>query len=198
MLEYLKTMAQFQEAVYRNNNQGKAKLLNYTSVEDFVLDRGSEPKNSEPLTQEEYNYLMKTVERCIVSNFPYRQCFYNAQVLLLADWDERLTYVEGFCQSKTMPVHHGWLELDGKVIDVTYSTTDRTIDEPPPEDLKDRVLGSIPSGWEYIGVSFQRSEVIDFLTTHQVSDGLIGNFRQIEQTFNLPRKGAKYAQETQR
>jgi len=198
MLEYLKMMAQLQDATYRNNNRGRTKLLNYTSVADFVLDRGSEPKISEPLTQDEYEYLMRTVKRCIVSNFPYRQCFYNAQVLLLADWDEQLTYVEGFCQSNIMPVHHGWLEMNGKVIDVTYSTTDRTIDEHPPENLKDRVLGSIPSGWEYMGVSFQRSEVIDFLKTHEVSDGLIGNFRQIEKTFNLPRKGAKYANETQR
>ena len=192
MRQQLESQAMVQAHTYFLNRQSHIKLgfepndLNYTSVVDFVLDRGQAPV-SLPLTEEQYEYLMSVVDNCIEESFPYKKCFYNSQVLLLADYNERLTYCEGYCQSKTLPVHHGWLELDGKVVDVTFSTSNRTLADEPQGDLRDRVLGTIPDGWEYLGVRFDRDEVFEFLEKYEVADGLIGNYRQMEKTFSLPR-----------
>lgn len=187
MLDYLKSLAEVGREVYQLNGADRYQL-NYTSVADFVLDRGSPPKVSEPLTEEQYEYLLQVAEDCIEEHFEYKQCFYNSQVLLLSDFQDRMVYWEGFCFTGVMPAHHGWLELDGKLVDVTYTPLKRPLDAVPPKDLKDRVLGKIPEGWEYLGVPFDKEDVRDFIFEHCVSDGLIGNFRQIEKTFMLPRK----------
>ena len=175
--------------------RGKQYPYTYTCVEDYVLDRGKIPTSS-ALSDEQYAYLMKVVALSIRDTFPYRQCFFNSQILILADVDNRLEYIEGYCLgSSRIPVHHGWLELDGKVVDVTYSTTDRTLEEEAPEDLRDRILGVIPEGWIYYGVQFDRSEVKSFIFEYKYSDHLIGNYRQMEKTFNKPRLKKDYRYE---
>lgn len=53
--------------------------------------------------------------------FKPQQCYFNAQSLFLRDLGGKLEYWEGWWSSPDLPipVHHGWLMLNGKVIDVT-------------------------------------------------------------------------------
>lgn len=184
LVQYLEQLVELQQRVRQLNDSPS---FNYVCAEDFILDRGYRP-TSEALTEEQYEYLMQCVGFAIRQSFPYKQCFFNSQILVLADFDDRLKYIEGYCKGPSgFPVHHGWLELDGKVVDVTFSNSDRGIEEEPPADLKDRVLGEIPEGWIYYGVQFESSEVADFIHEHHYSDHLIANYRQFEKTLNLPR-----------
>jgi hypothetical protein len=90
---------------------------------------------------------------------------------------ERMKYVEGyvFTAKLPMPVHHAWIELDGKVIDLTLVTTEYTPQDlerfyygallQREDDLSDRVLGIIPEGWTYYGVRFDIEEIAqDFIS----------------------------------
>ena len=144
----------------------------YTSLADYLLDRGHAFESKPPLTEEEFAFLTSVADyarRCEQGRvFPPKQCFANAMMLTLADADDRLTYCEGFAVTGLFPVHHAWLTLDGKLVDVTRSlrpeATQEFIDGKAPQaDLKDRVLGAIPEGWEYLGVEFQRSAVRDYI-----------------------------------
>jgi len=69
--------------------------------------------------------------------FAYNLCFTNSQELMAFDATGKVIYVEGYVWAygdRLPPVHHGWLSLHGKVLDVTAVT--RTIAHPdklPPE-----------------------------------------------------------------
>lgn len=109
-----------------------------------------------------------------------KQCFYNAQFVSMVasskGLSDRVKYVEGYCikSSLPIPVHHAWVELDGKVVDLTLVTTKYTTQElerfyhgeilPREDDLSDRILGLIPEGWVYYGVRFDIDEIAqDFI-----------------------------------
>jgi hypothetical protein len=132
----------------------------YSCVEDYVLDRGTSYDVSASLTPEELGILLDAVD-----TFPGRlrqkRCFHNAQMLAL--FERRLDYVEGVAVGRSgFPVHHGWLALNGKVIDVTWRT-----DKPNHRGrLRDRVFGVIPDGWAYRGVAFPRAEILRRFEDH--------------------------------
>ena len=135
----------------------------YIDLCDYVLDRGTPQPASAPLTEEQYEYLM----RCVASRpMVPKQCFHNSQMLLTNDRECRLQYKEGFAYTGVIPVHHAWVELDGKLVDVTRSTRKEAVQEfldgvEPQYDLRDRVLGVVPSGWVYLGCSFDTDTLID-------------------------------------
>jgi len=88
-----------------------------------------------------------------LEGFERKQCFFNAQRLVTAGPDGPL-YCEGYCYPKGgIPVHHAWLTLNGKVVDVTLH--DRETGEP--------VLGEFTTRL-YVGISFEtrlvRSEML--------------------------------------
>jgi hypothetical protein len=94
----------------------------------------------------------------------------------------RVKYHEGYVWTGLMPILHGWITLDDKIVDVTLSTdreaTQRYFDgEPPQEDLKDRVLGVIPNGWEYLGVPMETDYVVGFMLEKMESRSLIDNWQ---------------------
>ena len=135
----------------------------YIDICDYVLDRGTPQPASAPLTEEQYEYLMRCVAfRPMVP----KQCFHNSQMLLTNDREGRLQYKEGFAYTGVMPVHHAWVELDGKLVDVTRSTRKEAVQEfldgvEPQYDLRDRVLGVVPAGWVYLGCPFDTDTLID-------------------------------------
>jgi len=157
--------------------------FNYTSTEDFVLDRGEPQPESAPLTEEQLEYLLKVAGRCTGVPFEPKQCFQNAMVLTAADHEDRIWYVEGYCLSGAIPVHHAWVELDGKLVDLTRSLRGKeAVDEfmagkPPQEDLLDRVLGEIPKGWMYLGIKFPVEAVRSYMFEHEETNALIGNYK---------------------
>ena len=156
--------------------------FSYSCVEDYVLDRGEVPV-SEALTEEQFDYLTKVANRCGVK-FWSKQCFHNAQSLILEDWDRRMKYVEGIACSGGLPVHHAWVELDGKLVDLTRSTRGQeAVDDflagrQPQADLKDRVLGEIPEGWEYIGVKFDHEVILEYVCEFGETNAMIASYKR--------------------
>ncbi len=142
----------------------------------YLTDNGKTFTHSECLTEEQQD-LVETM--CIAFEPQAKQCFFNAQYMSLmssAQLGERLKYCEGFfCRKGGIPVHHAWLTLDGKLIDVTLTTNEYTVEQltafmedgeelPREDNLSDCILGVIPDGWEYFGVEFDAKKVAqDFM-----------------------------------
>lgn len=143
-------------------------------VSQYIKENG-ESSVSQVLTQDEYEYV-----KYLTATFEAKakQCFYNAQMICLmaGSLDADVKYVEGYVKSAgRVPVHHAWVEVNGKTVDVTLVTTQYSMEQleqfmnigielPRAVDLSDRVLGAIPKEWEYYGVKFDSSEVAqDFI-----------------------------------
>ena len=155
---------------------------NYAGLCDFILDRGHPRPDSSPLTDEQFEYLTK-VAKATTLPFEPKQCFHNAMMLTICDsrLEGRIEYVEGFAVTGVIPVHHAWVELDGKLVDLTRSlrpeaAKDFIDGKPPQADLRDRLLGVIPEGWEYLGVTFDSDEVQNYVWEHEETNSLITNY----------------------
>jgi len=156
----------------------------YIPQEEYVLDHGLSMISGEPLSSEQYEYL-KLIGASI--DHAPKQCFHNAQLLTLhSSWNEvqpdRIQYHEGYVWTGLIPILHAWVTLDGKIVDTTLSTdpnsTQRWLNgEPPQEDLRDRVLGVIPEGWEYLGVPMDTEYVTSQLLKNMESRSLIDNWQ---------------------
>jgi len=139
------------------------------SFEGYVLREGR-PYESAELSADEMDYLMRISRRM---QFPIKQCYYNSQMLMtMRDNDRRLTYVEGYCAHAAIPVLHGWLELGGKVVDLTM----RTKVPAKRKRFRDRVLGSWSDGRQYWGVRFEREYVVDRMIARRAAGSLIDDF----------------------
>lgn len=127
------------------------------SLERFVLDHGRQYL-SQKLTKEERAIVQAAVEayHALHGRFDHRHCFANSQGLLACDETRKLVYVEGFAWTHTlMPALHGWISINGKLIDVTLPAT-RLSDTKRREPR--RVLGEF-SDRSYFGLPFLRSYV---------------------------------------
>lgn len=136
----------------------------YVSLEDYVAQNGR-GFSSEALTSEELQIVTAAVKNFGLRRTQPRQCFYNAQMIVTSDFTGTLRYCEGYASGNAcFPVLHGWITINGKLVDVTW----RLDGKPTSGALKERVLGVIPEGWEYIGVEFRTSYVYDkMLRTHE-------------------------------
>lgn len=126
---------------------------NYHGLEDYVLDRGVHYAST-PLTRDERSIVQAAKLNAIDRSFQPKQCFYNAQLLAVADETRTLAYCEGFACSGIMPLHHGWCVINGKVVDLTW----RQKPQGPP------IMGTFGPEWGYVGVTFDtdalRSEIL--------------------------------------
>jgi len=164
---------------------------NQMCLSRYVLENGSEI-GSEPLTEEQRDI----VDYFLIHFEPKaKECFFNAMFCcMVANRDSelasRIKYCEGFAECKSpFPVHHAWITLDGKVVDLTLSTTEHTLEEltafmeegvdlPRKEDLSDRVLGEIPETWKYFGVEFDAKEIAKNFIERQKSFSVIDDWEQ--------------------
>ena len=140
----------------RDMQRAQSGSWSYCSFYDYVLDRGRAGR-IENLTNEEWN----------IASVPFHSrpqgCFYNAQSIVLKDRTKQMVYVEGFAVCGLLPMHHGWVELNGKVLDPTWSRSAYTPDEnnsyfgvefsreeikAARETRKKKVLWSIIDNWE--------------------------------------------------
>ena len=153
------------------------------SFEGYVLREGR-PIESQELTADELAYVLEVTKRGV---FPIKQCYYNSQMILMRDFKHRLTYVEGVCAHAIIPVLHGWLEIGGKVIDVTMRSKVRA----KRRQLADRVLGSWSDGREYFGVPMTRKYVVDRMIARQAAGSLIDDW---EAGFPLIRKDHEHSE----
>lgn len=142
---YLSAMVQLNQRTWPELPPG----VNYRGPYEFVLVNGVE-YSSAPLSRDEYDLLVTAVRAARINPQP-RQCFYTAQMVATADRTTRLVYHEGYAVGRTIPVHHGWLVVGGKVVDLTWRA------EKPLRSngrWRDRVLGVQPDGWQYVGVPY--------------------------------------------
>ena len=154
----------------------------HLTMEGYVLEKGLAMASSQPLTDDQYNYL--GVITGMIECLP-KQCFHNAQMMTLADSyrvRQRVKYHEGYVFKNISPVLHAWVTLDDKIVDVTLSTDPESAQrffagESPQEDLRDRVLGVIPEGWEYLGVPMETDYVVSTMMKNQESRSLIDNWQ---------------------
>ena len=125
----------------------KANNLNIVSAEKYLLSNGKFFESKISTSQDLLN-----VKKCLkrLSGKPKKkQCFYNAQQLALYCEDKGIKYFEGYAISGiNFPIHHGWNEINGKVVDVTWDFDGNT-----------PVIGEIPKGWAYYGVEFTKEQI---------------------------------------
>jgi len=143
------------------------------NVYGYVLRKGKRAVSKEPLTDEQMGYLL---ELAGCEDMEAKQCFYNASVLLIRDFGtKRLKYYEGYVllDGLTFPILHAWLELDGKLVDVTLQHENS---DGRAEDLSDRILGVIPPQLQYYGVPMDTQLLIDNLLEKGESFSLIDNW----------------------
>lgn len=166
MRDYLKQLVAFRRTMK------KPEGFNYCCIEDYVLDRGVEALASEPLTEDEATILWRAAGG---SRFKQKECFYNAQRLCLHDLTGELQYQEGYAiGSAGFPVHHGWVTINGKVIDLTWRTAKPMRGKGR---LRNRIIGVIPEGWKYIGVPFPTEEIRRRWLEMQAAVSFIGDWQ---------------------
>ncbi len=97
--------------------------------------------------------------------FRLKQCFHNAQRIVLADKTKTLQYVEGHRTEAHIPLPtlHAWAVVNGKVIDPTPSITRADIEETANllelgilPVAKGLTLGIFAEGTTYVGVALPR------------------------------------------
>tara|TARA_B100001094_G_scaffold314673_1_gene353779 strand:+ start:1641 stop:2234 length:594 start_codon:yes stop_codon:yes gene_type:complete len=148
----------------------------YFNAQDFVLDRGKNQPENNQVTPEQYAYL-KTRD-VGVDGFEQKQCFYNAQRLILADHEGRFEYWEGYAYTGVIPVLHAWVVFEGSLVDVTRSIRPEATFEffegkKAMPCLTDRVLGIVPKHWRYYGVKFDSNYVREVVLSNCKTMSLI-------------------------
>ena len=162
VVEYLQTVAGFT----RDRPRCGTAQPKYTSFEEFVLEQGH-LYTSQPLTEDEWEIFTVAARAALrrkrSKDFPLKQCFANSQRIVLADASNTMRYAEGYVTS-IIPIHHGWVDLNGKVVDVTLRVHPQY--EGPMyarRRFPDRAIGETPSCREYYGLTFADREVVKFV-----------------------------------
>lgn len=88
------------------------------SREGYVLERGRAYLPS-PLNRKEKRLVAEAVRSMSFEVEP-GSCFYNSQGLVAADPTSSLVYTEGWATAYGFPFEHGWVSLNGKVVDLTW------------------------------------------------------------------------------
>lgn len=145
----------------------------YRCFEDYVLQKGS-MLTSSPLTDEEEAIVQEALDRMAearINVHEMKQCFSNAQQLLLFADVPELVYYEGYACGRLagFAVHHGWLGINGKVIDLTWRlespNTSRSL-------LPHHPVGQLPDGYEYWGFPV---ECVDYLRFRVIAREAVGS-----------------------
>ena len=86
-----------------------------------------------------------------------RECFYNAQQLVLR-YPKEFTYWEGYAVRMPVPfpVHHAWTTFQGFLVDPTFR-----LDIDKRCSINNIVIGQAPEGWEYFGRAYGVKQVED-------------------------------------
>lgn len=172
--QYLNQHAAWMREVRKGSN------WKYSSVEDYVVQKGI-VFSSAPLTTEELAIIYDAAGH---EEYPIKQCFANSQKLVMNDRSNKLLYTEGFA-SGVIPIHHGWVSINRKVVDLTmrvYEIINGGIEKKLQlhnhKRFKDRVLGILPAGREYVGVTFDREIVLNSMKATMMYQSLIDNWQQ--------------------
>lgn len=138
----------------------------YSCFEDYVLKNGV-VMESAPLTDDELEIIEATIaraERLGHQVTEFKQCFANSQMLVLCQPADDLIYHEGYAMGRAaIPVHHGWVTINGKVIDPTWK-----LERPASRSvLPEHPVGELPEGHIYFGVPFENVEYLEHRISHR-------------------------------
>lgn len=112
----------------------------YKSLYHFAIEEMQYYKPAH-LTSAEKSIVMRAIK--LLGFIPQvKQCFYNSQFLALSDPTDTIQYVEGYGKN-IIPTLHGWCEINGKVIDLTWKS-----------ESGEYILGHFDNGRAYAGVKF--------------------------------------------
>lgn len=92
-----------------------------------------------------------------------KQCFMNAQKFALHHPDAH--YYEGYWWGGLIPVHHGWIVLDGQVVDFTAEAVDR---------LTGRDVD--PATNDYFGVHVPTDFLMKSIARSKLWTGVLGEY----------------------
>ena len=160
--------------IRKRGNMRVPEGYDYTCFEDYVLRNGT-LLTSSALTEDEEQTVKEALDRAArvgVDVHEMKQCFANSQTLLLMSDEPDLIYYEGFATGRVgFPIHHGWLGINGKVVDLTWRLqhpdTSRTL-------LPERPVGELPENWMYWGVPFENPEYVRFrMNTREIIGSLL-------------------------
>lgn len=138
----------------------------YCCIEDYVSNNGV-AFTSEPLTEDESQVVFDAIDASRM-RFQIKECFYNAQLLVLNDSSDQLIYHEGYGYSGIFPVLHGWATINNKVIDLTWRVTPFK-----RRRMQDRVLGEFPQPYEYFGVPFANKTSLRLIVLQRGAAGTL-------------------------
>lgn len=147
----------------------------------LILEKGDEYASAE-LTPRELEFV-EAAAGASICRFEAKQCFSNSQLFMLAVRniesefpDIEATYIEGYfaLSDIPIPIHHGWVSVNGKVVDLTMTQDEYTAAIP---EFSDRVLGRIPSDFEYIGLPIETVDVLYRIEEHQEAHNFLDDRR---------------------
>ncbi len=150
-------------------------MKDFSAPMKYVFDKGH-IFISTTLTDEEFDFLKSALsllrERVKTDA---KQCYSNSQIFLLSletmgllkRDDIRIRYCEGFFIDKSIPIPiaHGWITLNNKIIDITLTQSEYQTNIPK---LKNKIIAQIPQGFVYIGVEIDT----EFVLKRMLDDGV--------------------------
>jgi hypothetical protein len=146
------------------NSISKPKEYEYDSIYHFILENGTFIKSSS-LTTAERIYVNNAIEKMGFEP-QYKQCYYNAQMIMLTDDKGEIQYSEGLAQS-IIPVMHGFNTINGKLIDLTWR-----------DDEEQFILGKFSRNRAYYGVKFNKKTIIDRMKKTGFAGSIIDNYQE--------------------
>jgi len=135
----------------------------YDSPQAFLLEKGIQYK-SQPLTDDE-KAIVDEAFKNFGKDYKFKECYYNAQLTAIYDGSDKLQYVEGRATGGILPVDHAWLEINGKVVDPTW--TEGMVKGGKP------ILGTFPDKTDYLGVIIPKSIIKDSLFKTEMARAMI-------------------------
>lgn len=130
----------FSKLMDRSSSISRNNGYHYRSLYHFATE---EMKHYKPqhLTSAEKAIVMRAI-KYLGFTPQVKQCFYNSQMLAINDPTDTIKYVEGYGKC-IIPTLHGWCEINGKVIDLTWKN-----------DSEEYILGHFDDIRAYAGVVF--------------------------------------------
>ena len=155
----------------RMNNHSSEEFY-YKSQYDFILKHGKFYESQE-LKSHEQLIIKKALKR-IGFQPKKKQCFYNAQMIALSDNSGQIKYCEGFAYSIAIPMNHAWLDINGKVVDVTW------------DDNGKPIMGIIPENKSYIGFTLDKTTIRDKQFRTGMACSFLDDYNDGYQLFRKP------------
>lgn len=88
-----------------------------------------------------------------------KECFYNSQLFVTTETGE---YYEGYCMDGLLPFHHGWVVIDGKVVDFTLEARNRS--------LKRQKIKNDANNAAYLGVMIPKRAIVENIVKFGVAE----------------------------